>query len=343
MVTSSEIRTDRQTTDVQETAISAEGDIEFELSFSTFDEIFEGTLLNNFSSPLNISGSDISVDGTNNNIDSASTDFSSVNDGQWINVGGFSDSANNGYFRVDSGSTNTLSVQYANLNDESSGNTITIDGEELRNGTTDKFYTFEKEFGDVGDFYTYPGTYISSLSLSFEAESLLTGSISIMAEQEKHNESQTPGSITSSNTNPITNATSNVKDFRLGGSTSPVALSIDFTYDNNLRERPAIGQKATQEFGTGTIDLTGSLELYFNDDSQYQTYLDNNRTDMNFRVEDDDGNSYIFDFMEMKFEDGSVEISSQNEDIFTSVDFTAFRDDSADPTDDTFAIHRFPA
>lgn len=342
-VTSEEIRSDRQTADVQQTAVSAEGDIDFEFSFATFDDLFEGALLNRFDGALNISGSDISVNGTNNNINSTSTDLSSVENGQWIKVGGFSDSTNNGYFRIDSGSTNTLSVQYTDLNDETSGNTITVDGNRLVNGTEDIYFTMEKEFGDAGDFYRYPGTYISSMDMSIEAESLVTGSFSVMAQQEEHNENQTGNSVDSANTNAIINATDNIKDVREGGSTGLCINSLDFSYDNNLRERPCVGQLTTQEFGTGTISVTGSIEAYFEDQSLYQKYLDYEDTDLSFRIEDDGGASYILTFNEMKYTDGEALAEGQNSDIFASLDFTAFRDKDSDATNNTFQIDKFTA
>ena len=85
--TSNEIRDDRQVTDLIQTGSANGGDINFELSYGTYDDFIEGALWSDWSSDLAISASTIAATATGFT-DSASG-FGSVNAGQWIKVAGF--------------------------------------------------------------------------------------------------------------------------------------------------------------------------------------------------------------------------------------------------------------
>lgn len=342
-VVSDEIRSDRQTTDVQQTQISADGDLNFELTFTTFDSFFEGVLLNTWNSPLSLSLTGVDV--TNQDtIEAALGDFDAVEEGQWIQTSGFDSADNNGIFRVQSiaGDGSSVTVQYATLVNETSQD-VSIDGETITNGTTRKSYTLEKELSDVGEYLRYPGLYFSEMSLSLSAGDLLTGTFSTMAQQEEVQSSMTPSSITDANTNPITNATTHINEVRENGSTDLTVSSFDLDYSNGLRERPAVGSETTQEFGLGKIDVSGSLEVYFENADLYQRYLDFTDSDVSFQLQDDDGNIYVFTLPEIKYDSGSTEIPGTEDDIFASLDFTAFRARSGSVDNQTFRIDRFPA
>ena len=340
-VTSSEIRQDRQTTDVQQTQISASGDIDFEFTSQTFDDFLAGLLLNDWNAALGLSLSSVSVTNTDT-IEASAGDFSAVEQGQWIQISGFTNTENNGVFRVASKASDdsSVTVQYATLVNET-GADITVDGETLTNGTTRKSFTLEKELSDVSEFFRYPGLYFNEGSLSLSAGDLLTGSFSAMAQQEEVNMTQTPSNIIAANTNPITNSTTHINEIRENGTTSLTVSSLDMSYSNGLRERPAVGLETTQEFGLGQIDLTGSIEVYFENADLYQRYLDFTDSDVSFQVEDDNGNIYVVTLPEIKYTDGSVEVSGTEDDIFASLDFTAFRARDASVDNNTFRVDRF--
>src|SRR6185436_20511110 len=81
---SAEVRADRQVPDVVRTGVDIQGDINVELSFGTFDDLLEGALLSNWSSPLAVSGTNLSADASDNSVNSASGALAGIIPGQWV-------------------------------------------------------------------------------------------------------------------------------------------------------------------------------------------------------------------------------------------------------------------
>jgi hypothetical protein len=104
---SEEIRDDRQVQDLIEIGVGADGDIDGELTFATYDKLLEGALCSDFGA-----GSGVTVGGRQNitlqavaatqkivrNTGSFVVDGFAVN--QWVRLRGFSNAENNGVFKV---------------------------------------------------------------------------------------------------------------------------------------------------------------------------------------------------------------------------------------------------
>ncbi len=73
---------------------------------------------------------DISADTTDDSFNSVTEDLSGLTDAQWVDVSGFTDSANNGFFKVSGSSTTTKITTDASLNlvTEAAGNSISMQG-----------------------------------------------------------------------------------------------------------------------------------------------------------------------------------------------------------------------
>lgn len=89
------------------------------------------------------SGLDISADTVDDSYNSVSSDLSGVADDEWVNVAGFSDPANNGWFQANGTSTITKIIQdTADLVAEAAGNVVTVQGYKRGLGQA-----YEIEFG----------------------------------------------------------------------------------------------------------------------------------------------------------------------------------------------------
>lgn len=75
-------------------------------------------------------GTDISADGTDDSFNSVSTDLSGLLDNQWLNVSGFTEAANNGWFQANGNSVAAKIIQdtSAALVTEAAGDTVTLRG-----------------------------------------------------------------------------------------------------------------------------------------------------------------------------------------------------------------------
>jgi hypothetical protein len=337
-VTSGEIRSDRQITDLIQTDADTSGGFNFEMSYDSFNELLEGALWSDWSTALAISALGIGlVDTGAMTAGTGATDgtanFSLATVGQWIEIRGSSNATNNGYYQITAKSSYTsMTVAPAFDATVASGtDTIVITGAYLRNGTTEHSYTVIRYHGGLSSnqYFTFLGQVVNSFNLSAQAGSILTGSFDFIGKRATLTQTSTAVSgATAAGTNAVLNAVSNVGEVKEAGSevSSCLVQGIDFTVTNNVRGLKAIGTLGNCDIGVGKIDVTGTLSAYFKDDSLYDKYLAGTTTSISYKVEDTSGNAYIFDFPRVEFESDGVNVGGQDQDVVESLGFRAYKD-----------------
>ena len=330
-ITSDEIRADRATANLIQVQSDASGDINVELSFDSYDGFLEGAMASTWSADLAISATDISTTVTTNIISSSSTDFvaAGIVVGQWIEVGGFTDPANNGYFRVKAVTANQIDV-YSNLVTEASGATITIGGSMIRNGTDLTSYTIQKHIQDstTPTFFNFTGCRVGGLSLTFATGAILGGAFSFMGLGSNTDTAQIAGATTNvaTTTEPM-NAVGNLLDIRMDNVTSTAKFSnLTMNLSNNLRAQDAIGSLPHIGVALGRLEVTGDISVYFEDTSTYNLFLNSTAFTLSFRAEDNAGNAYIFTFPSVKFETGAVVSGGLDQDVMLEGTWRAILD-----------------
>jgi hypothetical protein len=339
-VTSTEIRNDRQITDLIQTDADVTGGFNFEFSYNTFGELLEGALWSDWSTALAISAKGIGIDvagtltaGTGATDDSANFSLATV--GQWIELRGSSNATNNGYYQV-TAKASYVSMSISPVPDAtvaSATDTITIVGAYLRNGTTEHSYTFIREHAGLSSpttqFFTFVGAVCNSFSLSVQSGSILTGSFDYVGKNATlSSTSTTADAATGVTTTSVLNAVVNVAEVREGGSTVSDCLvqGLDVSVANNVRGLKSIANLGNCDIGVGKCDVTGTLNAFFKDNSLYDKYLAGTASSISFKVEDTAGNAYIFDMPQIEFESDSVNSGGQDQDVMEAVGFRAYRD-----------------
>ena len=329
--TSAEIRDDRQVTQLVQTGAENGGGINFELSYATFDDFMEGALWSDWTAALSVSSSEISCEGTGTKfVTTVATDFASIATGQWIEVRGFTLAANNGYFQVTSFTTATCINIAQTAADEVKGDTITIGGSMLRNGTTEHSYAIERRHTDIAPnvYFAFAGMVVNTMSLSVQAQNIISGSFDFMGKSATvATAAMSSGSVTDANTNDILNAVSNVAEVKENGTdvSSALVQGLDFSVSNNVRGQSAIGTLGFSDIGVGQVDVTGSLNAYFRNKDLYAKYIASTGTTISFKTEDSSGNAYIFSFPNVEFESDTVNAGSSNSDVMENISWRALR------------------
>lgn len=339
---SNEVRPDRQVPDVIRTDVEVAGDVNVELSYGAFDDLIEGAFMSTWSPDLGIAASDVSADAGDNSINSSTTDLSAIQTGQWIQVGGFAGSQNNGYFQAVSVDTNKVVLAGGTLAAEGAGASVTIGGSNLRNGTEAKSFTLEKSFTDVSEFVAFAGLRVASMNLTADTGALLTGTLSFQGKNAVASGSTlSSGAPTAAPGNPVMNAIDNITGFRVGdGSESFEISSHNFTLDNTLRSQKAQGTLGNVGIALGTLNVTGALTAYFESRSLYEKHLSWETSSFSYRLIDGAGNAYVFTFPSLKLTDGNPTAGGKDQDILAEMSWTAYRH----PTYGfTAQIDRFPA
>jgi hypothetical protein len=340
-VTSDEIRSDRQITDLVRTGFEPNGDVNSELSYGTFDQFFEGAFFGQFatvySNTLTVTvaddagtgGSVISDDGLGGVLGAG------IAAGAFIRVAGLTTNAGeNGFYRVESitdGDTIVVTPRITAVAGEA-GVTIDNDGH-LANGTTAHSFTLEKNFADVGQFFSFTGMMVSVANLDFSSESILTGSFTFMGRNgARAGATVGTGPAVAAPTTRVVNAVTNFGQLRengvgIGTEATYFVQSVSATIDNGLRGQKAIGDAGNVGVGIGRATVTGSMTVYFNDGALYDRFVNETETQLSWVITDAAGNSYAFSMPRVKLSNAQVVAGGPDQDVLATFDFQALRDE----------------
>lgn len=334
--TSNEIRSDRQVTDLIKVSEGSGGGIDLEMSYGNADTLFEGALMSTWGAALTLTGTTLSAASSDNSFSDSGAGMPAFLAGSWIKVSGFTDPANNGFFQVVSRTTSKLVVAGATLVTEIAGDSVTIKGQALRNGTTKVSMTLEKSFADLTKFVSYTGCMVNSLDINLSAQKILTASVSVKGQDGSALVGATvgTGAPSAAPTGSVMNATSNVTWVRENVAALPAGVIIrdaKISLNNNLRDQFGIGSSTNTGQGLGQCDVKGSLSMYFSEETLYAKFMAQTESALAFNVTDGT-NNYIFSLPRVKYSSGKIVAGGKNQDVVVDLAFTAYRNSTYDNT-----------
>lgn len=202
----------------------------------------------------------------------------------------------------------------------------------LKNGTTKKAYTLEKQFGGIGSsqggFHRMQNIVFDGMTLNLSAGSIVTGSVSCIGsalDVSDTTQLKAPNAASASTTE-VMNAIDDVTLIQEGDSLSSLAkcMSLSLTVANNLRINNEIGTLGAANIGLGQFVVTGNMSVYFETKALYDKYIGGTNSGLKFKVEDNantNGNSYTFEIPLMEFTSGTVVAGSSNADVMVEMGF----------------------
>ena len=284
------------------------------------------------------------------------SDLATLVAGQWVVVSGFTgdSAANNGPYRVLTATSTVLTVfgttPFAYTGSGVGTGVITPANGKLKNNvSTENFsYTIERALLDLASpmYNIFTGMVPSKMSLSASSGSIVTGSFDFMGKNMVEGDLITAQftSATASQTYPVINAVSGAGLISIDGKPQKSVLvkSFKFDVDNKLRSRDAIGVLGAASIGYGTFEAKGDLEVYLEDATLYNKFLNNSDVGLAMTVLDSSGNGYIFEFPKANFSDAKSNAGGLDSDMMLALPFTALYDTNA-ATGCTMIIHRIGA
>lgn len=330
---SQEIRSDRATTDLVRTSASSEGSVAFELSAVEYEPFIQSALGGTFTTAVSLSSTSIAASATANTLSGAGMVTTNLTAGDFIRVGGFSNSANNGIFQIASVGTTTvtLSSAYATLVTEAAGPTVTVKGKRVRNGTTKKTFTIERNFTDLANEYMYhKGMMVSTMALNTASEAIIEGTFALQGRSTTIDTSSVAGTAasTTATSNSIMSAVANVGTIYENDTaiTDVYFKSINLTTNNNLRNLTAIGNLYPVDINMGSFGAEFAMEAYFANSTLLSKYLAGTATALTYILTDDSGNSFVINAPNVKYSAGSLTGIALNSDVMVSLTGTALYD-----------------
>lgn len=324
-VTSQEIRSDRQRTAILEVGQATGGDIGFELTFGSFDDFFETALRRAISSTTIAASATF----TSSTITAAGADFTPLEIGQWFRIEATGNANNRAVAQVAARTTTTISVAGTTLTPGSAS--ANIHGRTIRNGTTKTSYVIEVEYEDVSGVEYFNGCSIDTMQLQINSGQIITGTFGIQGKQAFAATSSIASSTIPPNTNTPMTAAVNVAAIFEGGTVLANAVqNMTLSLANNMRERRQIGSKFSAQHGDGGLDVTGTMNVYFDDINLLNKVLNHTDSSVAIRFDDADGNTMVVTMPKVKLQSGSPQVPGQDQDVFIAINFAGYRDGASD-------------
>lgn len=325
------LRSDRMKDAQVQVGVDAQGDINYELRFADFDAILEVALASVFATATKtgtgganniafaIAGSGVQV------ITGQSGDWTSFTVGAWVRVKSASQAANNGIFKITAKTSTTLTIANSAGVAEATS-TATVSQKTMRNGTTKQSLLIEKQYEDLTtNFVNFRGMRVAGLSLSMQAEAIVTGTVRFMGKSGNLATATVSGSLTAPSANDSMTASLNVGSIVEGGVALSTALkSITLDLNNNPRALTGIGQSSAIGVNLGSIALTGRVEAYFEDQALLTKVYNHTSSSLEFRLTDPQGNVFVVTLAQLKFS-GNPSTPGIDQDVMLPLDYACER------------------
>lgn len=200
----------------------------------------------------------------------------------------------------------------------------------LKAGTTRRSFTIQRKFGDLAtpEFHTYKGCEFNTLAVSVSPNAMVTTTFGVIGKDLTLATSAITGSTFAADVgnSPFDSFTGSISE---GGSSIATVTSIEFTLENGIEPLFSVGSQTTNRPSIGRSRLTGTLTTYFESKTLYEKFLNETSSSITLTLTDLDGNSYEFDFSNVKYNSGQPDVSGEGT-VTVAMDFIALYDSSDD-------------
>lgn len=345
---SEEIRSDRQIADFRLGANQVGGDINFELSYGSFDQFLQAVLLSaDWASPATTGTTTISATATGYSRAAGSflTDGFAV--GQTVTASGYAGSGFNGksiVTAVTALTMDTTPLSGVHGVEAGDGDELIIASQAIKAAATRSSFSFVRYFADIAPtdnpYYIYRGVELNSIQLSISANSMITGTFSVIGQSQETAQDLTglgtPTYNPASTTSPLDSFTGTLEE---GGSTVAVVTEISMTLQNGIEPRFVVGSKNSIYPSVGRSNLTGQVTAYFEDSALVNKFLNETESSLVFSLPDGAGNIQRYRVPRIKYTGGQPDVSGEGP-ITLSMPFQALLDSSESTN---MIIERTPA
>lgn len=333
---SNQINSNRSDSDQIVTEGSTSGDIGIEWSYSSFDTFLESALGGTFTTATSVTGTDISASATDNSISSAGTAFTTslFPVGSFIKATGFTggNAVNNGKpMRVVSITTAKIVVAGVTIVDDAAGEAVVIKGGHyLKNGTTRKSFSIEKEFVGLSPavFAIHRGMVVNTCSIDTSVGGIVNGSFGFNGLTTAYAATTYgTGAETAASSTEVFSPVNGVGTiFENDTALTDMVKSLKLSTNNNTRNNQALGSVYPFNINLGTLNVTGSLTAYFPDASLLTKVVNGTSTSLQWYLTDTAGNVFVVYLPKVKYSSGKTSGISRNSDVMQDLSFTALYD-----------------
>lgn len=339
---SAEINATAQITDARTGTDNISGKLTDELSVGSYSDQWEALLRGTWTAGVTTTATTIAaVAATSKLTNSASWLTAGFKVGDLVKVSGFATAANNGQFIVLSVSASDL-VLNATLTNEAAGASVTVavPGKKLvipltPAARTDKSYTIEQYFSNIGVSYVASGVKFSSASVKLAPDAMGTVEWSLLGKDMKYSSSAYFTAPTAADTHSV--LAGNRGTIVVNGAVAGYVTGFDFEVNGNMEAGKVVGNllpdntRPAAAIFLGTIKVSGTFTAYFTDAVLYEKFRDDTAFTVSFTVFGDGNQAMIFKFPRTKISSATPNDVATGGIVQTCA-FTATLNDGTDAT-----------
>ena len=200
----------------------------------------------------------------------------------------------------------------------------------IKNGLVQRSFSLQKRVLDTtATFYeNFVGCRFDALSLKFAPNEFLTGTIGVVGKTSSISAVIITGQTTAADVTTIPlNCAADITAITDSGVTSTeIYKSLTIDIKNNMRMLDAIGSTGPREINAGSFDVTGNLEIYFQNSTVYTRIINDTAFAMSITVTDDNGDYYKFTLPRIKLETAEITAGGLDQDMVVNCTYRAVYD-----------------
>ncbi|MCI7403750.1 phage tail tube protein [Pyramidobacter sp.] len=198
------------------------------------------------------------------------------------------------------------------------------------NGAKQTSFALEKRLAlgeDNYEYHRFTGMTPNTLSLNCEAQQIVTGSFGFMGKGGAVDSAiVSEAQYTDAPTDSIMNTSSHFANLTVTGAANPCIQSLSIEISNALRARNAVGSLDSIGIGGGRFSVTGSMNCYFESNSLYKKFLDDESVSLSFVVGTMASKKYKITMPRIKFSGGAPAAGGNDQDVMVNLSYQAIFD-----------------
>mgnify|MGYP001586219309 CR=1 FL=1 len=200
----------------------------------------------------------------------------------------------------------------------------------LVQGTTKKSYSIEAKYPDIVQFSSIRGARVSEFNLNIPVGQKATGSCRYLGKSKAAAGTSIAASVAAYAANQVYSANADLGTLKEGGAAlSTVIKSITLNIAANTRLITGVTQAAPFGINLGVLDITGSIEAYFEDLVLLNKFLNHTKSSLEFTLTTSGGGkSYLFLIPAIYYAGtgGNEVVTGKNTEVMLTLPFQAVKD-----------------
>lgn len=195
----------------------------------------------------------------------------------------------------------------------------------IKNGITKRSFTVEEflELGATDTYRRFDGVMVNSMSLSITAREKITGQFGFVGRKETLATAIVSGATyTQPNSEQIMTGSGSVGTIAIGSiSPAPLIRSLSLEVNRNLRRINALANIHSEGMNAGMCDVTGQVEVYFQDNATYQAALNHETAAITATIGHDANKKYTVSIPRARLGNAQLVAGGNGSDIMATIPF----------------------